>query len=125
MAVGVGTDQKGEGNKGKHTNKQKQTKNGPGEKQKVRTDDPLVPTLRAAGSVGPQSQGSVMMLLTTRIQAVGPGGGMGHMTSGRRKNRLSVAPGPNKNSLTGGKWESVTVSMESSHLEREWGRDGG
>lgn len=29
----------------------------------------------------------------------------------------SVTPGPNKNSLTGGKWERAMVSVESSPLE--------
>ena len=54
--MGARTDQKGQRNKGKQANKT-ETKMAPGKKQKVRKDnDPLVPILKAARSVGLNSQ---------------------------------------------------------------------
>lgn len=119
--MGVRTYQKGER---KRTNKHKTTM-APGKRQKLRRDDdPLVPLPKATQVTWARFSKPCSGSIAAKNQPVS--GQVVRWTSDvwKKEKQKSVLTrtGPNQNSLTGGDWESLMVSMEASHLEIQGGK---
>lgn len=75
-------------------------------------------------SLGPDSQSLAQVPLAAKNQPVS--GQVVRWTSDvwkkERQKSVLTRTGPNQNSLTGGDWESLMVSMEASHLEIQGGK---